>query len=88
MRVVIILLLFCGPALADCPPDRPHARTVVEYPSMITCTLLACMPRLVCPTDGSERCGYQTWDCNRCTPEPVDKQLCLSDEELVQAMWR
>lgn len=66
-----------------CPTERPNLRQYTKFSSVVTCTAIACVPRLVC---GSERCSYMpVTDCNRCTPISEEGQLCLSDEELERA---
>ncbi len=86
MRLVLVLLVvWCIPAMADdCPLDKPIKRLIVRYPVTITCTLLGCSPRLKC-TVGSDRCYSVVEDCNKCSPAPVEEQICLSQEELDKA---
>lgn len=68
-----------------CPPERPHKRTTTIYPQSTMCTTMACAPKLVCGKD-TDRCAYvPTNDCNRCSPEPRDVEICLSSEELERA---
>lgn len=82
LRFLVAVWMLCAPAIAaDCPPDRPHKRSVTERSN--TCTLLACMGRLVCP-EGGGACWMVTQDCNRCN-EPVTYDVCLSDADLQKA---
>lgn len=87
-RVLVILALCSGPALAQCPPDKPHERTVIDYTVVVTCTL-EFRTRLWCPTAIMPPMGDE---CSRvaestCPPPPKSK-VCLSDEELQQAQKR
>ncbi len=82
IRALILLLLLTSAAhSADCPSDKPIKRKTTWLPTTITCTALACSPKLVCATH-SDRCWYQAVDCNRCSPEPQEIEICLSQEEL------
>lgn len=65
-----------------CPSDRPNARTMTIYPTVQQCTLVACLPKIVC---GDKTCVSVTSDCNTCSPQPETKTICLSDEDLRNA---
>ncbi len=82
--------LLIVPAFADdCPVDRPFKRTVADYTKPVTCTLLACIGKLICPDDGDKLSGAECYygpatDCNKCTGGGVT-EICLSAAELEKA---
>lgn len=70
---------------AACPPDRPIARTVVDYASPVTCTLKACLGKLQCPKDGDGPCvRVPSNDCNTCSSPPSYMQ-CFTQDEIDKA---
>ncbi len=84
--VFLLALVFVVKA-DECPPDKPISRRVYGYPDMtITCTAILCLPQLQCPPSGD--CTYiAPPDCNKCT-EPVALEICMTGEELNDAMRR
>ena len=97
MKHLAVLLLLCAPVTAQenissgsvtllgvpqiCPADRPHARTVKSPYGR--CTLMACLPKIVCSPDGETCQELMTNDCNTCTYDT--HEVCLSDEDLHKA---
>jgi len=86
-----ICLLAASPSWAEdtCPADRPiKVRTASPVQH---CTLLACAPKLVCPTepvgramlDGADCYYASSGDCNTCKRDLTVQ--CLSQEELDRA---
>ena len=74
-----------GPNPAVCPSDKPIRKTVDT--GFGTCTLMACIGRLVCPpsvSPGDPECfRAPAKDCNTCTRTIVE--ICLSQDELERA---
>lgn len=77
----------------DCPAERPIKRTVAS--PMMTCTLLACQSKLVCPSApmlpqgavpsllGADCYYMPSNDCNQCTS--TTSEICLSQEDFDKA---
>ena len=73
-----------------CPVDKPIAKRITSQWKQ--CTLLACAPKLVCPSDpvskgmlGGADCYYsQINDCNTCTSDIT--MQCFSEQELQGAI--
>lgn len=77
--------IIIGSTSTACPLERPIRKTVDS--GFATCTLVACVGKLVCPPDvapGMPECyRMPASDCNTCTRSVTD--ICLSQEELDRA---
>lgn len=67
-----------------CPPERPHRRDVQSAHQI--CTLMSCLPKLMCSQTRSACWYVQTNDCNSCSSSTTP--ICLSDDELREAEGR
>jgi hypothetical protein len=88
----VILMLMTAASAAECPADRPIKRTVADYTKPVTCTLLVCAGKLVCPKGGDSLSGAACYysigsDCNKCTGGGV-VEACFTQEEIDKAEAR
>lgn len=100
--VLFVLFLLCAVLVAGhyayadeaCPPEKPHARKMVDFTATVTCNANLNL-RLMCPKETAAVMGMQlptSTDPNlcyyvndqTCSDIPVRK-ICLSDSELREA---
>lgn len=83
IRAIAILLLMESAAFAQqCPPDKPLAKSVVDFTKSATCTTKACAGRLTCEA-GTGKCAIAATECNTCTWS--ETTICISQEEFDRA---
>jgi hypothetical protein len=85
LRTAFLAAIIASPAWAqsgpNCPFERPIERTIATSQ---TCTLIACLGRLVCPLRTPGECYRLPADnCNTCTPQRTI--ICLTPEEALEA---
>lgn len=85
MKHVLIFLFGIGSATAaDCPPDRPIKKIVVDYPGTVTCPLKACLGKLICEPGYDICTRAPAANCNTCTG-PTHREQCFTQKEIDEA---